>query len=55
MTLTRASLRVVCSAGTYMRSLAWDLGAELGVPALAWRIRRTHAGTLTLDGARRLG
>lgn len=55
VTLTRASLRVVCSAGTYMRSLAWDLGAELGVPALAWRIRRTHAGALTLDGARRLG
>jgi len=52
--LTVASLRVRCSAGTYMRSLAHDLGAALGFPALAWRIRRTEAGGLTLDGARTL-
>jgi tRNA pseudouridine55 synthase len=52
--LTVASLRVRCSAGTYMRSLADDLGAALGVPAMAWRIRRTEAGGLTLDGARTL-
>ena len=52
--LTVASLRVRCSAGTYMRALADDLGAALGVPAIAWRIRRTAAGELTLDGARTL-
>lgn len=52
--IARASLRVTCSAGTYMRSLAYDLGAAMGAPALAWRIRRTRAGSLTLDGARRL-
>lgn len=52
--LTVASLRVRCSAGTYMRSLAHDLGAALGVPAIASRIRRTAAGGLTLDGARTL-
>jgi tRNA pseudouridine55 synthase len=52
--LTVASLRVRCSAGTYMRALAADLGAALGAPAIAWKIRRTAAGALTLDGARTL-
>jgi tRNA pseudouridine55 synthase len=52
--LTVASLRVRCSAGTYMRTLAHDLGAAVGAPALAARIRRTAAGELTLDGARTL-
>jgi tRNA pseudouridine55 synthase len=52
--LTVASLRVRCSAGTYMRSLADELGAAVGAPALASRIRRTAAGDLTLDGARSL-
>ncbi len=51
---TVASLRVHCSAGTYMRALADDLGAALGVPAIAARIRRTRAGDLTLEGARTL-
>lgn len=52
--LTVASLRVRCSAGTYMRALAVDLGDALGVPAIASRIRRTAAGDLTLAGARTL-
>lgn len=47
-------LRVACSAGTYMRSLAHDLGAAVGLPAIAWRIRRTQAGPLRLEDARRL-
>ncbi len=51
---TVASLRVHCSAGTYMRALADDLGAAMGVPAVASRIRRTRAGGLTLEGARAL-
>lgn len=37
-----------------MRTLAHDLGAAVGAPALAARIRRTAAGELTLDGARTL-
>lgn len=49
-----AALRVACSSGTYMRSLAWDLGAAVGAPSLAWRIRRTRAGALRLEDARRL-
>lgn len=52
--LAVASLRVRCSAGTYMRALAADLGDRLGAPAIAWTIRRTAAGPLTLDGARTL-
>lgn len=49
--LPLASVTVDCSSGTYMRALAHDLGASLGVPAMAWRIRRTRAGSMTLDGA----
>jgi tRNA pseudouridine55 synthase len=48
------SLRVACSAGTYMRSLAHDLGAAVGAPSIAWRIRRTRAGALRVEDARRL-
>lgn len=53
--VTLAELTVDCSAGTYMRSLAADLGAALGSPAMAWRIRRTRVGELSLAGARTLG
>lgn len=52
--LSVARLTVDCSAGTFMRSLAYDLGEAMGVPAMAWTIRRTRVGGLTLDGARRL-
>jgi tRNA pseudouridine55 synthase len=52
--LAVASWTVRCSAGTYMRTLAHDLGVDVGLPAMAWRIRRTAAGVLTLDGARTL-
>lgn len=51
VSLPLATLTVDCSAGTYMRALAADLGGVLGVPAMAWRIRRTRAGAVTLDGA----
>lgn len=52
--LTLARLTVRCGAGTYMRSLAYDLGESLGVPAMAWGIRRTRVGHLSLDDARAL-
>jgi tRNA pseudouridine55 synthase len=50
--LTLARLTVRCGAGTYMRSLAFDLGESLGVPAMAWGIQRTRVGAFSLDGAR---
>lgn len=40
-----------CSSGTYVRSLAADLGAALGGPAHLGRLRRTAVGPFTLDDA----
>lgn len=47
----RLVLRVVCSAGFYVRSLAHDLGARLGVGAHLAGLRRTRSGGLTLAEA----
>ncbi len=50
----RATLRVDCGSGTYIRSLAADLGEALGgVAHLAW-LRRLQVGTFTLDEAHTL-
>ncbi len=46
-----ATLRVVCSTGTYIRSLAHDLGQELGCGAYLAGLRRTAVGSFTADGA----
>lgn len=37
-------IKVACSSGTYMRSLADNLGKKLGIPALAFSIKRTKVG-----------
>lgn len=47
----RIMLDIHCSAGTYIRSLAHDLGQALGVPAHLARLRRTAAGQITLTQA----
>jgi len=39
-----ATITICCSSGTYVRSLANELGEQLGVPALALRILRTRVG-----------
>lgn len=44
-------LRVVCSAGTYIRSLAHDLGQALGTGAMLAGLVRTASGSFTLAGA----
>jgi len=44
-------LHVVCSAGTYVRVLAEDLGARLGVGAHRGALRRTRAGEFQTKGA----
>lgn len=36
------SVRVSCSSGTYMRSLAHRMGKDIGIPALAYSITRTR-------------
>jgi tRNA pseudouridine55 synthase len=49
-----AEVRVVCSSGTYVRALARDLGAALGVGGHLTRLRRTRAGAFGLDRAHTL-
>ena len=45
---------VVCSSGTYVRALARDVGAGLGVGGHLTALRRTRVGPYALDGARTL-
>ena len=45
------TLRVHCSAGFYIRSLAHDLGERLGVGAHLTALRRTRVGDFDLDRA----
>jgi tRNA pseudouridine55 synthase len=46
-----AIIDVRCSAGTYIRALARDLGASLGSAAYLGALRRTAAGPFTVDDA----
>jgi tRNA pseudouridine55 synthase len=48
------TVRVVCSAGTYIRTLAEDFGKRLGVGAHVAALRRTRAGRFTLAQAQEL-
>ena len=45
------TLDVTCSAGTYIRSLAYDLGESLGVGAHLTGLTRTASGDFTLENA----
>ena len=45
------SIDVDCSAGTYLRSLAHDLGQRLGTGAHLWELCRTRSGPFTLEQA----
>ena len=49
--LPLVGFRVRCSSGTYVRALARDLGASLGVGAHLVRLRRTSIGGFGLAGA----
>jgi len=48
---SRARFRVRSSAGTYVRSLAHDLGAAIGVPAHLKDLRRTAIGNFQIEQA----
>ncbi|MDR3069328.1 MAG: tRNA pseudouridine(55) synthase TruB [Cellulomonas sp.] len=52
--VTDVDVRVVCSSGTYVRALARDLGAALGVGGHLTRLRRTRVGGFGLAEARTL-
>ncbi|GIW72102.1 MAG: hypothetical protein KatS3mg102_1644 [Planctomycetota bacterium] len=42
-----AELRIACSKGTYVRTLAHDIGQRLGVGACLTALRRTRSGAFT--------
>jgi tRNA pseudouridine55 synthase len=50
-TTTDLDVDVACSAGTYIRALARDLGAGLGVGGHLTALRRTEVGAFTLADA----
>ena len=52
--LPTAELRIFCSCGTYVRSLAHDLGRELGVGGYVSRITRTRVGEYNLNEAQEI-
>lgn len=49
-----ATMRCLCSTGTYVRSLAHDIGQAVGCGAHASNIRRTRAGAFHVDDACRI-
>lgn len=51
---TDIDARITCSSGTYIRSLARDLGADLGVGGHLVALRRTRVGPYGLEEARTL-
>lgn len=48
---SHAVFRVVCSGGTYVRTLVHDIGEELGMGATLSSLRRTRVGSYTLNNA----
>jgi tRNA pseudouridine55 synthase len=51
VTLPEVGFRIVCSKGTYIRSIARDLGVALGVGAYLSSLCRTRIGTYHLSDA----
>lgn len=51
VTLPILTLRITCSSGTYIRSLAHDLGEMLGCGGHVAELRRTAVGTFSTDTA----
>lgn len=43
------TLRIVCSKGTYIRTLAADIGTALGCGAYLTQLRRTRSGCFSVD------
>jgi tRNA pseudouridine55 synthase len=52
--LPEVSFRVTCSKGTYIRSLARDVGEKLGVGGCLSALRRTKIGEFSVENAWRL-
>ena len=43
-----ASFKIKCTSGTYVRSISNEMGEKLGIPALAFSIKRTKVGRFSL-------
>lgn len=54
MELPKVTIRVLCSKGTYIRTLCHDIGQKLGCGAAMQSLLRTHVERFTLADARRL-
>lgn len=52
--LPTAKLKIVCSSGTYIRSLAVDLGKALGTTSVMYSLVRTAIGSYTLAASQEL-
>ncbi|MBV9301348.1 MAG: tRNA pseudouridine(55) synthase TruB [Acidobacteriaceae bacterium] len=52
--LPRIEVLVSCSAGTYVRALAHDLGQKVGCGAVLSKLRRIQSGEFTIEQARTL-
>ncbi len=50
-----ATVRIECGKGTYIRSIARDLGTVLGTGGMLTALRRTRSGEHEVAAARRLG
>ncbi len=48
---TRVTLEIACSKGTYVRSLADDIGRDLGCGAYLSELRRTRSGMFSIEQA----
>jgi len=51
LTSLHAEIKVACSKGTYIRTLAQDIGRALGCYAHLSALRRTHVGPFSIDHA----
>lgn len=54
MELPLVSVRVLCSKGTYIRTLCHDIGMQLNCGAVMTSLKRTASGQFGLDSAHRL-
>ncbi len=50
--MPEVSFKVVCTTGTYIRSLANDFGAEIGCGGYLSSLRRTRIGNFNVDNAK---
>ncbi len=55
MNLPRVTMRLVCSKGTYIRTLCDDIGAKLGCGGTMESLKRTRVGEFGIDEALTLG